>query len=344
MKISIVLRDITENGGGERVCANLANLFSTTHQVSIISYYKSQDKPTYYIDPKVKIHYLSNFGEKSKNKLKTLFLKHIYRYFLTLKAIKIFCNDEIIIANDRALANIKKDKNKKYIRLWHLDFKKKDLTFFDHLVILSSKQINLWQKIHPSVFVIPNFITNLPKQITNYSQKYILSAGRLSKEKGFIRLIEIYTKIAEEFKDWKLIILGSGALQKEIMAKIAEEKMQDYILLKPFNPNIQEEFLKCSIYAMSSFFEGFGMVLVESASYGIPSIAFDVNTGPSDIICDKKTGFLITDNDYDTYANKLRLLMQNQELRECMGKNAKEYVGKKFCKEKILKLWEQLFI
>ena len=101
--------------------------------------------------------------------------------------------------------------------------------------------------------------------------------------------------------------------------------------------------MQASIYVMTSHFEGLPMVLVESASFGLPQISFDINTGPSDIIENEKSGFLIPDGDLEGYAEKLKTLMQNQNLRESMGKRAKEIAQEKFSKEVILLKWQKMF-
>ncbi|EIK8390628.1 glycosyltransferase, partial [Campylobacter jejuni] len=146
----------------------------------------------------------------------------------------------------------------------------------------------------------------------------------------------------ENFKEWNLHIVGDGLLKEKILHKIQAKKLEHSIILLPFNQNIEEEYLKASIYVMASHFEGFGMVLAESASYTIPSIAFDINNGPSDIIDNKKSGFLIEDGNLQEFANKLKILMQDESLREKFGKNAKEKVQKEFSKEVIMKKWNKI--
>ncbi len=92
---------------------------------------------------------------------------------------------------------------------------------------------------------------------------------------------------------------------------------------------------------MASHFEGFGMVLAESANYAIPSIAFDINTGPSDIIDNEKSGFLIEDGNLQEFADKLKILMQDESLREKFGKNAKEKMQKDFSQEFVIQKWNE---
>lgn len=349
-KVSIILRDITEYGGVERVCANLANAFSEFYEVQIISLYKSFKDTSFEINKNIQVIYLSSFGIKNTFFLKKIFLKTIYRYYLSFKICKLLKQNktDIILANDGFFVPFFKTKNSFYIRIWHLHApkkKKRIFSRFNSLVILSPKQLLKWQKYHKNIKIIPNFLPFIPEKTTNPSQKIVLSVGRLSKEKGFLRLIEIWDLICkqEKYKEWKLYIVGQGELEQEIRNKIKEKKLQENIELKPFTKEIEKEYLSASIYAMTSTFEGFGMVLIEASSYTLPCIAFDINTGPSDIIENEKTGFLIEDNNLKEFASKLCLLMDNEDLRKQMGKDARLRIQENFTKEVVMKQWEELF-
>ena len=148
---------------------------------------------------------------------------------------------------------------------------------------------------------------------------------------------------SQNLTQWQLIIVGDGILKKELESKIKALNLQESVILKPFTKQIEKEYLSASIYAMSSHFEGFGMVLVEASSYGLPCIAFDVKTGPSDIIADEKSGFLVADNDLQGYADKLMLLMRDENLRFNFGTKAKRVVSERFSKNAVMKEWEKLF-
>ncbi|HHY1340299.1 TPA: glycosyltransferase, partial [Campylobacter jejuni] len=206
--------------------------------------------------------------------------------------------------------------------------------------------INEWKKYHKNINVIPNFIPFISEKTSDYKQKNILSIGRMTSndEKGFLRLIEIWKMVQKDkkYQNWTLTIVGEGELKNTIKEKIKENKLKN-IILKPFTKEIEKEYLNASIYVMTSKWEGFGMVLIESANYQFPSIAFDINTGPSDIIENEKSGFLINDGDLDGFANKLYVLMDDENLRKTMGGGAKDIVETKFSKEVIIQKWEKLF-
>ncbi|QOR04226.1 glycosyltransferase [Campylobacter cuniculorum] len=239
----------------------------------------------------------------------------------------------------------------KAIKITHVDYKNHiiyhNFSIFPHIVLLSSKELKSFQAKYPKSHfsIIPNFIPTIPKESTNHAQKIVLSVGRLVEQKGFSRLIEIWDLVQKNqaFREWKLHIVGEGGLEQELREQISAKNLNDSIILKPFTKEIEKEYLSASIYVMTSLYEGFGMVLVESGSFALPSVAFDVKTGPSDIIEDSKTGFLIEDNALESFVKKLCVLMENQNLREQMGNAAKKRMQEKFSKEVIMEKWEELF-
>lgn len=85
------------------------------------------------------------------------------------------------------------------------------------------------------------------------------------------------------------------------------------------------------------------MVLAEGGSYGLASVAFDVACGPSDLIEDGETGYLVEDGDLEGFACKMELLMQSQALREEMGCKARRKIEEEFLQESVLLKWEKLF-
>ncbi len=347
MKIAIILRDITERGGGERVAANLANALASLpdFEVRLISFFQSFKTPSFELSHQVDLKFLSSFSERAKNPLLRLFYKHIWRIFLNFKARKFYCDCDVILANDRALMQGFKMDKKRYIRLWHLKFKKKNLKFFDDVVVLSNREIAKWKSIHRRVHVIENFLPKQEKNIlSDCDQKVVLAVGRFSEQKDFLGLIEMYAKIAKKFPEWRLKIIGEGAQKIEMEQRIKALNMGDYIEIKPFMQDISKAYLNASIYALSSVFEGFGMVLAEASSYGLACVSFDIDTGPSDIIVHNESGFLIKDRNFDEFAKCLEILMVDDGLRKRMGSVAAKYVSAKFSQDHVIKKWQELLL
>jgi glycosyltransferase involved in cell wall biosynthesis len=212
--------------------------------------------------------------------------------------------------------------------------------FFDAFVVLTKDNLNEWhfKKLH----VIPNPLPFSSEKHALLEKKTLISVGSHSFQKGHDRLLKIWGLVQEKHKDWHLDIYGKIDADKTNI-KLAEQLgIIDSVSF--FNPvkNIQDKYLNASIYAMTSRSEGFGMVLIEAFANGLPCIAFDCPCGPKDIITHNKDGFLIADNDFESYAESLEMLMIDEPLRLSMGKMAKEK-SKMYLPNEIMPLWDNLF-
>ncbi|WP_246801801.1 hypothetical protein [Campylobacter sp. 2018MI34] len=199
MKILLIIGDITLKGGSERVVVNLANLFYDKGlDIEILSFYKENEKPYFFINPNIKISF---FYQKSHNEVKKGLYKLVYKCYESFVIKNKYKDKDYIIYNNCTQFPFFKNKNTHYLKIHHLKFKafKRD-KFFDTLIILSSKELSTWQKYHKNVRVIPNFLSSLPKENADLKQKIILSIGRMTNEdqKGFFRLLNIWKIIQKE--------------------------------------------------------------------------------------------------------------------------------------------------
>jgi glycosyltransferase involved in cell wall biosynthesis len=160
-------------------------------------------------------------------------------------------------------------------------------------------------------------------------------------EKGFDLLIEAWNLLPEEFCDWHLYIFGNEdrTMYQKIVEKYQKEKS---VHLMSATDDITEEFSKSSLYVMSSRYEGFGLVLAEAMSCGLPCVSFDCPYGPREIITDGKDGLLAKNKDVEDLAYKMSHLMANSELRRIMGKHAIKDVTR-YEPHNIMNLWINLF-
>ena len=101
---------------------------------------------------------------------------------------------------------------------------------------------------------------------------------------------------------------------------------------------IEKYMLESSIFLMASVSEGLPMVLLEAMSYGLPCIAYETASGTNDIIKNNVNGYIINNRDEDEYIEKLKELMNNNNLRKKMGESAKN-TSIEFSKEKIVEIW-----
>ena len=128
-------------------------------------------------------------------------------------------------------------------------------------------------------------------KLCDLKKKNIISVGRLSKEKGFADLIEIFSNIESE--DWTLTIVGDGDEKENLEALIKDNNLEGKVILTGFlnKEELYKLYENSSLYVMTSFEESFGLVLVEASSFGLSLIAFDSAIGAKEII--QENGILV---------------------------------------------------
>lgn len=363
-------------GGIEQCVANLANLLCKDYNVEIVSTYKLEDTPAFEIDNKVKITYLIDKykpnREEWKNALKKLKLIKVIKE--TYKAIKILslrktktteamkkCDSDIMIST-RVLFNnwLGMYGNKKAYKIgWEHNHHHQDMDYangvvsscrdLDALVLVSDSLRSFYKKKMKQkgykcrcVF-IPNMLNNIPKTVSKLTEKRIISVGRLSKEKGYVDLIEIFNKFHEKCPDWKLDIVGDGSQKNKIVDRIFQYKLTDSVTVHGYlkKKEIDKLLNKSSLYVMTSYTESFGIVLIEAMSHGIPCLAFTSAEGANDLIKNNENGYLIEERDFDEMINIMNDLVNNKDKRLQLGTKAREF-SLKYSSDVVKKEWLNL--
>lgn len=213
---------------------------------------------------------------------------------------------------------------------------------FDKLVVLTDEGAAQWGGI-PNIEVIPNAIITPPHIIMSSESKRVIAVGRLIHEKGFDRLIQAWGLLPKDLLgEWKLDIYGQGEQELYLNELIYSLNLGTSAKINKPTKNIFEEYKKSAFLVMTSYSEGFGMVLVEAMSCGLPAICFDFSCGPKDIIDDNINGFLVENGNILLLSKKMERLMRDNNLRHFFSKNAKQ-IQDKFSEKKVMEMWEKFF-
>jgi glycosyltransferase involved in cell wall biosynthesis len=190
--------------------------------------------------------------------------------------------------------------------------------------------------------VIPNTVHDVSGPAADLDSRTILAAGRLVRQKGYDMLIDAFAPVHAAHPDWRLKICGGGELKDVLAAQVAERGLEGSVELAGPCADLPGEMERSSIYALSSRFEGFPLVLLEAMGKGMAVVAFDCPTGPRDIIEDRVNGVLVPPKDVDAFAAGLRAMIEDEELRRRCGPAAAE-TAEQYTIDAIGPRWEALF-
>ncbi|HEI6850193.1 TPA: glycosyltransferase family 4 protein [Yersinia enterocolitica] len=339
-KIAFFGGDISNTGGTERVSIALANyLVKEGYQVVIISL-SGNTPPKFPVDESIKL--VSLFDKKRRFSLAYFTVVFRLRRILIDKSIDVLIDVDTMLAlfSSTALLGTKI----KHISWEHFNYKSNlniksrklariiAAKYSDAVVTLTEKDRDYWlekNKYPKKIISIPN---PLPFEAKNtltkkHSQK-VLALGRLSYQKGFDLLLDVWAKVEEKNNNWDLIIAGDGEDKQLLLDKIKTLNLKNVKLL-PSTPHVCDLYDQSGIYVMTSRFEGFPMVLLEAKASGLPIVAYDCDTGPSELIMDNEDGYLVPFADSNAFIEKLLFLMNDEDLREAMSlkslENAEKY-------------------
>ena len=209
----------------------------------------------------------------------------------------------------------------------------------DVVVTLTTGDAKEWQRAR-RVEVIPNFTVMAVSRLSDVMAKRVIAVGRLEWQKGFDRLIEAWQTVEQRHPDWSLTIFGSGTLEGDLQRLIMDRSLKT-VSIHPFTPTIADEYGQSAVFALSSRFEGFGLVLLEAMQAGLPCVTFDCPFGPSDVVKDGKNGFVVPDGDVERFAECLCRLIEDQKLRQQFSAASVER-ARVFDVDTVMQQWKDL--
>ena len=229
---------------------------------------------------------------------------------------------------------------KLFAKLW-MNSLVKTLKKLDRLVVLTDKSKASWPELS-NVVVIPDPLPFHVDTKSDLQSKRIITIGRYAYQKGYDMLLRAWTEIEKKSPDWQLAIYGMGD-QMECRRQLSELGLDPKRchLNGPID-DVSKEYLDSSIFVLPSRFEGFGLVIIEAMSCGVPVVAFNCPMGPDEIITDGEDGCLVPVGDVRALSDKLLALIHDEDMRMSISETAYRN-SSKYRIEEIARQWTQLF-
>ena len=365
MKIIFNTDQIHLHGGIEKVMATKANYFAALPEVEVYVVTTEQKNlsPRYALNSRIKLLDLGVDYDRTKSYFSIQNLKKAKLHYKKQNALFKSLKPDVIISPNfnfdhywlpfiKGNAKLIKERHSSRYQeeeqrqsasfLKRLKYKLSDWVErqYNHIVVLNVDEAHYVKTGNAAVIPNPVELSSLSADI---HAKKVVAAGRISPVKNFGDLVKAWQLLKEEFPDWQLHIYGEDYVgTKAILeAEVMQKKMENNIHFKGSVSNMLEVMKEYSIYAMSSQTECFPMVLLEAMSVGLPIISYDCPNGPRNIIDNGEDGYLVSHNNVENLATKLKSLMRNTNERARLQSNAKKNV-ERFTTQMVMKQWEEL--
>lgn len=355
-KVTFLVTNIYKCGGVQRVVSTIANKLSclSKYEISIISVFKTDNKPYFYLNDNITIRNLYN----EPFSIRRGFIRILKKLRRTLNIYE----DDVLIFSGMGYGSIIKlatigIKKIKIIGWEHQSFsfgkilglewigKRIAAKYMNAIVVLTKYDYLSYRegiKKIKCIKQIYNPISDDNKGLNyNTSSKYIISCGSLVSQKGFDIAVDVAKNVFEKYPDWQWHIYGDGDQRGIIENKIYENNLQNNLILKGYCKNINDKYGSYSMYVMTSRHEGFPMVLLEAKANKLPIVSFDCKCGPNEIVNNNINGYLVSCFDYEEMSKRIIDLIEDKEKRNEFSINSS--IGLKNLKvEKIVSEWDKL--
>lgn len=366
MRLLIYIHSL-ENGGAERVVANLANYWiSIGWDVTLVTV-ASRARDFYALDPAVARVALDLAGGRHnvvagfwRTLRRAIALRRVLRQLQPEVALSAMHTANVILAlAARGLPGLRTIGSEHNFPpkapmgvIWET-LRRHAYGRLDAVVALT-RECASWLGSHSKarrILVIPNAVVwplpahapiTSPDICCKPERRILLGVGRLSTEKNFATLVQIFARLAPLHPAWDLVIVGEGPLHAALTAQVQAAGLAQRIFLPGSVGNIGDWYGRAALYAMSSHFEGFPNTLVEAMAHGVPAVSFDCDTGPRDIVRPGVDGYLVPPGEARDMQEALHTLMLDERLRAAFAARATE-ARERFSIKKISSMWEELF-
>ena len=348
-----------QGGGAERVCATLCNRWAETGwDVTIATFDDGSTPPCFPLAPRVR-HVTLDLKRRSKGLAPSVAgnvrrISALRRFVASERPERIVSfidstNVLVLIAAKGTgipvIVSERTDPNQHPIPVpWRL-LRRATYPWARAVVLQTRAAASYFPASWASrIAVIPNPVARLapsPTEPTDGRLRRIIGMGRLAREKGFDLLIRAFAAIAPEHPGWELTILGEGPEREALVRQAEASGVGARVRLPGWEADATSVLRRADLFVLSSRYEGFPNVLCEAMACGLPVVAFDCPSGPSEIVRDGVDGLLVPPENVPALSATISSLIAAPERMRRLGERARE-VSDRYSIERAAALWQSL--
>ncbi|URZ86554.1 glycosyltransferase [Floricoccus penangensis] len=171
----------------------------------------------------------------------------------------------------------------------------------------------------------------------------IVTVARIFPEKHLDDAVRAF-KLAHDKLPWITLDIygyaeGTGEEKKKVEKVIAEYNLEEIVKLKGYTGSMDEIYGQAELTMMTSRFEGFVLAILEAATYGIPCVSYDTNYGPSYLVKEGVSGYIVPNGDYQTLADRIVTIFSDDKKLSELSLGASER-ARDFTEDKVWEEWQ----
>jgi glycosyltransferase involved in cell wall biosynthesis len=361
-KVTFIIGSLN-GGGAQRVCVNIANaLIDNNWEVSLIvlnlsnSVYHDQLNSEIKLinlgvnHTRVALIHLMNYFKRVDNNLIVTFDYELSIISILLKIIFRY-NIKILVRNINTFSQVLNSSTSLWTRLYAKFVLRNLFGKADYFINQCQEMQDDLLKYYPEILNRTCVINNpVSQEIIDFhssvginghpKENYILFIGRLENQKAPHKAILIFSKIAECYPDLRLKIVGTGRLEYDLKKYAQSLGLLGRIDFIGFQKDVIKYYLMAKATILTSIYEGFPNVLIESISLGTPVVSFNCPSGIGDIVIDGENGFIAQNNNVEDFVSKLTFLIESEFDREKVRKTAARFHPKEIIHKYIILIEE----
>lgn len=357
-QVKFLLLHANGMGGTIRTVFNLAGHLADRHDVEIVSVLREAEEPFFPIDPRVRFRYLDDRLAPSADPMRALLSKlpsrlvpkeesayHRFNLWTDLKLARFIRSMDtgvligtrpglvlavaqlalpsvITIGQEHVALATQPEPVQKLIK-WRY-------RRLDALVALTKADLQDYRDSLPKkpkkLIRIPNAVPAMSGEVAKLDAKVAVAVGRLTRIKGFHRLITAWQQVAEAHPDWTLRIIGAGPQQEALAAQITEAGLDGKVELPGSTSDVGAELEKASMFVLSSRHEGFPMTILEAMAKGLAIVSFNSPHGPKEMLTNEVDGLLVKPRTNANLAAAILRVIEDEPLRRQLAAGGLETV------------------
>ena len=339
MKLALVISSLSR-GGAERVMAQLANEWARRGDTVTLVTFEAQTDESYALDPRVRLVALGLAGESA-----TLAagLRANFRRMAAVRRTIAAAGAKVVLSFEdqtnvvvllatvglslrRVIAERTDPRRHRIGGAWRL-LRRLTYPFADVLAVQSEALLDWGRGVMLGgrrVAVVANPVRPMDRYVRNPGRNPLPTAvavGRLVPSKGFDLLLTAFASLAAEFPAWNLVILGEGDERRRLEDLARHLGIADRVTMPGWQAEPGEILETAGFFVLSSRYEGFPNVLLESMACAVPAVATKC-CGVADIITHEVDGLIVPVDSAERLAGAMRRMMDDSGLRSRLGANA----------------------